>query len=200
MDENHDVAIAAHDAPVDIGLKNPPTAAALPPGGRTLTHFAKARIISGHLKSATFGKATAEGGRTVDDPDSFEILCDEPPFIGGDGLHPQPLNYVASGIGFCLLTQVARYAKMKKLVITRAEAHIEIDLYIRGSVLRGDIDAGSTALRSHLILDSPESPQDLAEVIRLAKRGCFAEQLVARAVPVESTFEVNGLISDIDVS
>lgn len=81
---------------------------------------------------------------------------------------------------------------MKKRVIDHAECHVDIDLYIRGSVLRGDIEAGSTGCRSHFIVESPEDPEALAEIIRLAKRGCFAEQLVLHATPIESTYRVNG--------
>ena len=88
---------------------------------------------------------------------------------------------------------------MKKLVITRAECDVQIDLYLRGSVLRGTIEAGSTGCRSHFIVDSPESPEDLANVIRLAKSGCFAEQLVSQTVPVESTYVVNGEAVHFDI-
>jgi hypothetical protein len=31
---------------------------------------------------------------------AFEMFCDEPPRLGGDGEYPQPLNYFALGVGF----------------------------------------------------------------------------------------------------
>ena len=30
----------------------------------------------------------------------FEVYCDEPPNLGGDDEFPQPLHYVAAGVGF----------------------------------------------------------------------------------------------------
>ena len=30
----------------------------------------------------------------------FEFFCDEPPQIGGEDRYPQPLTYVAAGVGF----------------------------------------------------------------------------------------------------
>jgi len=30
----------------------------------------------------------------------FEFFCDEPPRIGGEDRYPQPLTYVAAGVGF----------------------------------------------------------------------------------------------------
>lgn len=29
-----------------------------------------------------------------------EILCDEPPGLGGKDAHPQPLTYICAGVGF----------------------------------------------------------------------------------------------------
>ncbi len=29
-----------------------------------------------------------------------EILCDEPPGLGGSDTHPQPLTYICAGVGF----------------------------------------------------------------------------------------------------
>ena len=30
----------------------------------------------------------------------FEFHCDEPAWLGGEDRHPQPLTYVAAGVGF----------------------------------------------------------------------------------------------------
>ena len=30
----------------------------------------------------------------------FEIYCDEPPRLGGDDEHPQPLTYIVAGVAF----------------------------------------------------------------------------------------------------
>lgn len=86
---------------------------------------------------------------------------------------------------------------MRKLVINKAECRVEVDYYLRGSVLAGTIESGATGCRSHFVVDSPESLEDIAMVIRLAKRGCYAERLVETAVTVDSTYEVNGQVRPI---
>ncbi len=30
----------------------------------------------------------------------FEVMCDEPPHLGGHDEHPQPLTYICMGVGF----------------------------------------------------------------------------------------------------
>ena len=48
----------------------------------------------------------------------------------------------------------------------------------------------ATLRRLH-ILDSP-AEERFDRVIRLAKRGCYAENMVQTAVPLKSTYELNG--------
>lgn len=88
---------------------------------------------------------------------------------------------------------------MQKLVIDRAECRVEVDYFLCGSVLAGTVESGATGCRSHFTVDSPESLEDIEKVIRLAKRGCFAERLVETPVPVESTYEVNGEVRRVPV-
>ena len=76
--------------------------------------------------------------------------------------------------------------------VTGASVRVEFDLYLGGSVLAGTVAGGATAVKSHLTIDSPESPEDIARLIRLAKQGCFAEQMIQRAMPLVSTYVVNG--------
>jgi hypothetical protein len=44
------------------------------------------RIVEGQLKVAHVRQ--------------FEFFCDEPPSLGGQDRYPQPLHYVAAGVGF----------------------------------------------------------------------------------------------------
>ena len=88
---------------------------------------------------------------------------------------------------------------MLKKRITHAEVNVEMDLFLRGSVLAGTISAGATTCRTHFKVESPESDEDIARVVRLAKRGCYAEQIVQAPVPLESSFEVNGQRIDISL-
>ena len=83
-----------------VGSDTPqPSTSALPPGGRRLTLGADVEILDGHLKVARGGASTAEGDPQDGGP-VFEFFSDEPPFLGGEGRHPQPLLYLAAGIGF----------------------------------------------------------------------------------------------------
>jgi hypothetical protein len=81
---------------------------------------------------------------------------------------------------------------MKDLGIKSARVHVEMDYWLRGSVLQGTVASGCDELRTNFELESDEDETALVEVVRLAKAGCFAESMVRTAVPLESTFTLNG--------
>jgi hypothetical protein len=62
-----------------------------PERGVRVAMGAHIRIVRDQIKLAVID---SEMGKT------FEVYCDEPPSIGGDDEHPQPLHYVAAGVGF----------------------------------------------------------------------------------------------------
>ena len=59
-----------------------------PPQGYANTIVAEMETVEG------------KGQLKVGKSGNFEIFCDEPPRLGGDGEYPQPLNYFALGVGF----------------------------------------------------------------------------------------------------
>ena len=81
---------------------------------------------------------------------------------------------------------------MRKIAISKARVHVEMDYYLAGSVLAGTVSSGVTEVRSDFEVSSDADEEDIAYVIRLAKRGCFAERLVETAVPIRSTLKLNG--------
>lgn len=81
---------------------------------------------------------------------------------------------------------------MRKIVIDSARVHVEMDYYLSGSVLAGTVTSGVTEVRSDFDVTADADEEDIAYVIRLAKRGCFAERLVETAVPIKSTLKLNG--------
>ena len=45
---------------------------------------------------------------------TFQFLCDLPTSIGGELRTPSSLAYASAGVGFCFMTQIGRYSKIKK--------------------------------------------------------------------------------------
>ncbi len=81
---------------------------------------------------------------------------------------------------------------MMKLEVRSVKVRVESDIFLGGSVLKGTVYSGFSEVRTHFELESDEAQESLLKLIRNAKRGCFAENMVQTAVPVKSTYKVNG--------
>ena len=81
---------------------------------------------------------------------------------------------------------------MTKTRITKAKVRVAIHWYLTGSVIKGTVDSGCKEVQTHLEVESADDPDKVRHVVRCAKRGCFAEQMVVKPVPLVSTIRING--------
>ena len=81
---------------------------------------------------------------------------------------------------------------MKEIGIKSAKVHVEMDYYLKGSVMDGTVENGITEVRSYFDVASDDPAENLVEVIQLAKKRCFAESQVKTAVPLKSICNLNG--------
>lgn len=81
---------------------------------------------------------------------------------------------------------------MMKTPFKKASCRVDFDYFLNGSVLRGTVESGCTAVRTHFVVESGEPEEKVLTLIDRAKRGCFAESMVTTAVPLTSTIELNG--------
>jgi hypothetical protein len=88
---------------------------------------------------------------------------------------------------------------MLKKTVHKARVRCEFDFFLDGSVLADTVHSGVTEFRTFLEIDSPESEEDVARLIRTAKRGCYAEQLVQTPVPLVSSYALNGQPFQVEV-
>lgn len=88
---------------------------------------------------------------------------------------------------------------MMKLKFKQASCRVEMDYYLKGSVLKGTVESGCTETRVLLRVETDETNQDQVDkLIRNAKRGCFAESMIRASVPLKSQIEVNGVSREIE--
>ncbi len=89
---------------------------------------------------------------------------------------------------------------MKNLAMTSTKVHVEMDYYLTGSVLKGTVESGCSEVRTHFDVESDESEESIREIIRLAKRGCFVENMIQTAVPLKSSTTLNGTDITVDLN
>jgi uncharacterized OsmC-like protein len=83
---------------------------------------------------------------------------------------------------------------MMKIKFRQASCRVEMDYFLKGSVLKGTVQSGCTETRIVFRVDTDEPDLERVNLlIRNAKRGCFAESMIRESVPVKSTVEINGV-------
>lgn len=86
---------------------------------------------------------------------------------------------------------------MMKLKLRKAKCRVEFDYYLTGSVLRETVKATWNRVSTHLELDSDEPMDRIISLVRNAKGGCFAENLVTQQVPLASSVTLRGETVDV---
>ena len=81
---------------------------------------------------------------------------------------------------------------MMKLKVRKARCHVEFDYLLSGSVLKGTVKTTWKSVTTALELDSDEPLDKIVALVRNAKCGCFAENLVVQQVPLLSSVKLRG--------
>lgn len=81
---------------------------------------------------------------------------------------------------------------MTKTRVSKARVRVVIHWYLTGSVIAGTVDSGCKEVETHLDIESDDEPSKVQHLVRCAKKGCFAEQMVVRPVPLTGSITING--------
>lgn len=157
----------------------------LPRGFREIKVTAHASSIEKFRKQVIAGQP--ETGQ------SFAFISDEGNYLpGGEGTAPTPLTYFVSGMALCLISHISQVAGKRKLKISNESVTVTAHFHEQGSVLKGDATGFCDSFEVEIHLDSDESEEEIATLIRLSRALCFAEKAILSSVPVSVTQVVNG--------
>lgn len=128
---------------------------------------------------------------------SWQIKCDEG--TGAEGLGtdsaPSPLGYMSVGMAFCIMTHIKGMAFMSKFQIDdiKVEQRFKLSSTIdfTGKAL-DTVKGKSDGLETHIILESPEPKERIAEFLGWCEDACLALQSIVNAVPASTNLYVNG--------
>ncbi len=138
---------------------------------------------TGNMRKESLVNAETTGGQVMM---SYEIACDESEILGGENTAPPPLAYFTSSIAFCLMTQISRYAHMRKLDIQDVRMTTVVHYRNEGSVLRGDVQGIVDSIESTVEIDSNESDETIETLVRDAERGCYVHYALTNPMTVKN--------------
>jgi len=87
---------------------------------------------------------------------------------------------------------------MMKTKIEKARVHVTARFKSEGSVLRETVEAQGLGFDTKLEIESAESVERVAAVVRNAENGCYVMQTILKPTPVERQCSLNGTDFDPD--
>jgi uncharacterized OsmC-like protein len=81
---------------------------------------------------------------------------------------------------------------MMKVQVKNARVFVTSKFKSEGSVLRETVKAVGLGFETRLELESDETPEKIAAVVRNAENGCYVLQTILNPVPVLRRFTLNG--------
>ena len=79
-----------------------------------------------------------------------------------------------------------------KIQVDAARVTIQARFTRQGSLLDYTVEAGTDGVDVHLDVDSSESPERIAGLLRNAEAGCYVIQSLRKPTEVNSSFTLNG--------
>ncbi len=122
------------------------------------------------------------------------LYCDEQVPIGDDTA-PPPLAFMCAGIGFCLMTHLtdiytARNIKIKSM---KLEQKVGFETNLSNMRQLGHTTEGKTMhIETHVIIDSDEPEERIAELMDEAENACMAHHALRNPIPWSSRLIHNG--------
>jgi len=180
-DELKSISPAPEQARLDLITKQT-AAAAVPgvPGGvgsslqavqnRALLIQGEARPLDEHHLQVDIGLAQPIGS-------SFRFLG---PARDGAGIAPDSLDYLAAGIAFCFMTQLGRYAHIKKFPL-RAYRLLQVNRL-----------APQPSISTHVFLESNTDDAAAVDLVRTGERTCFLHAALRSNLEPAVRAELNG--------
>ena len=143
---------------------------------------------------ATFTADTAleDGFRTQATIREFNLTIDEPPVIGGTDTGPTPVELVLAALGSCQEIVYATYARINNIPIDAVRVKAEGRVDLRGFFGVSDVPAGFQDVAFTVEVDSPASPEVIAELVAEVNARCPVLDILRNPVPVAGTYLHNG--------
>ncbi len=123
-----------------------------------------------------------------------KLYCDEQIPVGDDTA-PPPLAFFCAGIGFCLMTHLTDIYTARKIKITSLKLEQRLRFKTNLGTMRelGHTTEGETeAIETHVIIDSPEPPERIRDLLDEAENACMAHHALRNPVPWSSRLIHNG--------
>jgi len=120
----------------------------------------------------------------------FELDADEPPFLLGEDIGPNPVEYALTALAACVTTSIVYHAAAKGIQLNSVESRLEGDIDLQGFLgLSKEVPRGYKEIRMFFKIDADAPDEKLEEIVQLGPTYSPVFDTITRAVPVSVKLE-----------
>ncbi len=128
----------------------------------------------------------------------FTLAVDEPSALGGANTGPTPVELVLAALGTCQEIIYVIYAALEGVELRGVRIEVTGELDPRGVFGVADVPVGVDGIRYEVMIDSPEDPARVAQLVRTVDRHCPVLDMLRRPLSVTRQATLNGAALAVD--
>lgn len=127
----------------------------------------------------------------LEQQEDYTVYCDAENFKRQAGKRPSPLQYFIASIGFCMFSQLKRFAARAEVAIDDLEMDLRMTYDLSGRFVAKDFSDAARGMRYVFKIASPSPLEQVIRVAQAADRGCHTVNSMRRRIPVAGKIILN---------
>ena len=128
----------------------------------------------------------------IERAEDYTVLCDETHFRKTAGNRPSPLQYVIASIGFCMFTQMARFAARLEVPLNDAELELLMSYDLRTKLRLNDLATAAQALTYRFNISSSAPLERVIRLAQMTDKSCHTVNSMRKHISVIGEWVCNG--------
>jgi uncharacterized OsmC-like protein len=127
----------------------------------------------------------------IEQQDDYTVYCDDESFKKQVGKRPSPLQYFIATIGFCMFSQLKRFASNVRVPIDDLEMDLRMTYDLTGKFPIKDFSDAAQGLTYLFKIKSAAPVDKVIKLGQLADRGCHTVNSMCKRIPVSGKIILN---------
>lgn len=127
----------------------------------------------------------------LQEQEDYPVYCDDENFKRQAGKRPSPLQYFIASIGFCMFSQLKRFAAKAEVAIDDLEMDLRMTYDLSGQFPLKDFSDAARGI-SYVFKIASQSPLDrIVKIAQAADKGCHTFNSMRKRIPVSGKISLN---------
>ena len=127
----------------------------------------------------------------LEQAEDYTVYCDDENFKKQAGKRPSPLQYFIASIGFCMFSQLKRFAAKANIPIDDLELDLRMTYDLSGKFPIKDLSDAAQGLSYLFKITSVAPADEVIKVGQLTDKGCHTVNSMRKRMPVSGKFILN---------